>query len=173
MSTLRKYSRQFGLRNLIETGTYLGLTVEALRNDFTCIVSIELDSALYSLACTRFAGARNVKLLWGDSSLLMEFGLRFVGGPALCWLDAHFSGGFTAQGATETPVWAELDAILTDHSRNHVILIDDARSFERSPYPSVEQVARFVRERRPGWVTLVDHDIIRIHAPFSNASRVP
>ena len=48
---------------------------------------------------------------------------------ALFWLDAHYSGGDTAKGQSNTPVMSELEAILAYSRRNDIILVDDLRYF--------------------------------------------
>ena len=45
--TLREYSKRYDLRILVETGTYFGDMVEAMRADFDRIYSIELSKDLY------------------------------------------------------------------------------------------------------------------------------
>jgi hypothetical protein len=42
--TIREYGEKYGIDTLIETGTYYGGTVWALRNNFNCIISIILCS---------------------------------------------------------------------------------------------------------------------------------
>ena len=37
--------------------------------------------------------------------------VRQLDGPALFWLDGHYSGGDTAKGELDTPVSAELESI--------------------------------------------------------------
>ena len=83
--------------------------------------------------------------------------------PALFWLDGHYSGGFTARGDKETPVEAELRAILAHPVKGHVILIDDARCFTGvNDYPPISAMQRWVQEANAGYTCEVDTDIIRI-----------
>jgi len=82
--------------------------------------------------------------------------------PALFWLDGHYSGGLTAQGDSDTPISAELTAILTSPCKTHVILIDDARCFDgNNGYPYLEDLLKTVREKS-NYCIEVSTDIIRL-----------
>jgi hypothetical protein len=160
---LRAAGRRFGLRTLVETGTWHGGTVEALLSDFDRIVSIELDESLHRAARERFAGAPHVTLLRGDSATRLPEVLAGLREPALFWLDAHWSAGDTARGAVDTPVSTELEGVLAHPVRGHVVLIDDARLFVGADdYPTVEAVRAQVAARRPDLSVEVRDDVIRI-----------
>ncbi len=161
---IRRYGRIFDLRTLVETGTYLGEMVEAQRRHFEQVLSIELSPTLYQAAREKFAGANNVTLLQGDSADLIESVVARLAGPALFWLDGHYSAGITALGALATPVREELDVILRSR-HDHVILVDDARCFGTGDYPNLDAVSKMVTELRPGWTCRVADDVIRIHPP--------
>jgi hypothetical protein len=160
-ATVGAYGRAFRVPTLVETGTYLGDMVEAQRRRFRHVWSIELSSDLFRDALARFAEAPNVTLLEGDSGDLMPAVLERLDGPALFWLDGHYSAGVTVRGSLDTPVRRELEAILGS-AANHVILVDDARCFGTGDYPSLEEVQNLVATLRPGWTCLVRDDIIRI-----------
>ncbi len=161
---LREAGRRFGIRTLVETGTWHGGTVDALKSDFARIVSVELDPALHRAARERFARDANVTLLHGDSGTVLPRVLADLREPAVFWLDAHWSAGDTARGAIDTPVEAEVRAILDHPVRSHVVLIDDARLFVGTDdYPTLDQVRSWVASRRPDLVCEVRDDVIRIH----------
>jgi hypothetical protein len=134
--------RQRGLHTLVETGTFRGDTVRALRSSFRTIYSIELDDGLYQEAVHRCRNQRNARLLRGDSAVLMPHVLRELRDPALSWLDAHWSGLETATSDLETPILAELKAILAGAPVGSVVHIDDHRNFVRgaTDYPSADSV---------------------------------
>ncbi len=160
---LLQYSRRYGLRTLVETGTYLGDMVFAMRKRFKRIVSIELSHDLCTRAKARFADTPNVSILQGDSSIVLPTLLETLHVPTLFWLDGHYSAGNTALGSMETPISAEIDAILTHSVRGHVILIDDARNFDGShDYPSLVSLQQSVMERSPKASFSVRDDVIRI-----------
>jgi hypothetical protein len=160
------YGEHFELATLVETGTYLGQMVEAQRNRFARVWSIELDKALARVARERFADSKNVTILQGDSSEHLRDVLAASNDRCLFWLDAHYSAGITARGDTDTPIRRELELILATPSE-HVILIDDARCFGANDfpdYPTVDEIRSIVAKHRDGWAVTVQDDIIRIHS---------
>ena len=161
---VRTYSRRFKTPILVETGTYLGEMVEALRHDFRRIYSIELDSALFFGGRQRFATSAKITMVHGDSATELPKILATISEPCLFWLDGHFSGGNTAKAALNTPVMREMESILTHRVNNHIVLIDDARLFVgRDDYPTLTALEQLVRTHKPGWCLTVEDDIIRIH----------
>ena len=161
---VRAYGRRYGLKTLIETGTYYGDMVEAQRHRFGRIISMELSRDLHRWAVKRFSNAGNVTILEGDSGVLLPDVLAARHEPCLCWLDGHYSAGVTARGDLETPILKELDAILS-HPWPDVVLVDDARCFGQGDYPSIDSIRAIVADRRAGWSVSVVDDIIRIHGP--------
>jgi hypothetical protein len=162
--TLREYAGRFGLRMLVETGTFYGDTSFTLRDDFERIVSIELDCALYERAKERLQPYKQITVLQGDSGKVIARVMQEVSQPVLFWLDAHYSGGITARGKLDSPIFAELDVILTHPIQNHVILIDDARDFTgKGGYPTVPQLREYLMVKRSDLNLEVRHDVIRIH----------
>lgn len=127
------------LQTFIETGTYKGDMVEKMRNNFGKIYSIELDSELYRQAKKRFAGESYIRIIHGDSALELKKILLETEEPALFWLDAHAGGAITA---FNSPIVAELDAIFSHSVRGHVILVDDARHFDRKTIRMIRKMAR-------------------------------
>jgi hypothetical protein len=161
--TLREYARRFGLRILVETGTFYGDTSFALRNNFQRIVSIELDQALYERAKERLQPYKQITVLQGDSGKVIARVMGEISEPVLFWLDAHYSGGITARGEVDSPIFAELDVILTHSIKNHVILIDDARDFTgKGGYPTVPRLREYLLGKRRNLEMEVRHDVIRI-----------
>ena len=136
---VREHADRFSIRTLVETGTYEGEMVEAVRKDFDAILSIELDATLHENARRRFAGDPHVTLVQGDSGVVLKELLARLDEPALFWLDGHYSGGITAKAEFETPIMKELENIYSHRwAKSHVILIDDARCFDgRGDYPGI------------------------------------
>ncbi len=125
----------------IETGTFRGETVEALRDDFPRLVTIELFEPLHAAACEKFRGDSRIEPLLGDSATLLPAIIHDIAPSVVYWLDGHYSGPGTACGNI-CPVLAELDAIFTRNNPDDIILIDDARLFGwRAGYPSKKQFA--------------------------------
>ena len=161
---VRQYADRHGLATLVETGTYMGGTIEALRDRFARIYSIELDDALYERARARFAHLPHVTILHGDSAQMLPEVLAHLREPALFWLDGHYSGPGTAKGRRETPIEEEIRAVLAHPVAGHVILVDDARVFGSWPdYPTIDDFHRLVTTAAPAAQFTVEDDIIRIH----------
>lgn len=141
------YCKRYGLLEFIETGTYLGDTLAYIAQKKNMhATSIELDENYYRAAQHRFVKYPNVTLLHGDSGKLLPELVSQLQTPALFWLDGHYSGGDTGKGELETPISAELEAILASPEKGHVILIDDARCFNgANSYPHIEDLLKSVR----------------------------
>jgi hypothetical protein len=161
--TLKSYAKRFGLKVLIETGTYYGDMVEAMKKSFDHVFSIELSDELYKKATERFKGVECIELIHGDSSIELGNILKRISQPALFWLDGHYSDGVTARGDKDTPICEELAHILSAEDKGHVIIIDDARFFGTDPaYPSIEELTAFIRSKRPDTNFAIQHDSIRV-----------
>jgi hypothetical protein len=156
--TLTRYGRD--TPTLIETGTYQGATVAACLSQFERIYTVELDQALYEAARDRFAHEPTVTVIHGDSYTELSRLASEVEGPALFWLDAHYSFGETAKGAHDPPLPWELRATI-GRGKPDVILIDDARHMGVLPdYPTIDEIRQLVGERASSFD--VRRDIIRI-----------
>ena len=159
---IRFYARQFGLKIFIETGTYLGEMVEAMRPHFREIYSIELSEELCARAREKFRGDPRVHILQGDSGEVLPSILERVEEPCLLWLDGHFSGGVTALGTEAYPILKELHHLRRAPRKDHVVLIDDARLFDGSPgVPSKKQIIEGIRAIDPAYSIAERDDIIR------------
>lgn len=162
--TIKDYANQHSLQIFVETGTYLGDMVNAVKDHFRRIYSIELDSKLFESARKRFSKERKIEIIQGDSAKMLPLILKQVQEPCLFWLDGHFSGGITAKGNEETPIIDELSHILSHPVEGHVILIDDARLFmNQNGYPDSKVLQALVASKRSGWKFEIKEDIIRIH----------
>src|SRR5215813_3060513 len=67
--TVREYAERYGLCILVDTGTYYGDMVAAMKNRFAEIYSVEFDSALARRAAKKFAGRPHIHILEGDSQI--------------------------------------------------------------------------------------------------------
>src|SRR5215213_327551 len=157
-------ARTFKTNVLVETGTYLGDMVHAMRKSFSKILSFELDQELAAQARKRFANDDHITIVQGDSGRLLGDYLGDIHEPCMFWLDGHYSGGITARGSLDTPIKNELTYILSHPVDGHVILIDDARCFTgENDYPTLQDLREFLNERKPGWQFSVETDVIRMH----------
>jgi hypothetical protein len=160
---LEEYAKRFGLKIMVETGTYYGDMVSAMKNKFEQIYSIELSKDLYELATQRFKRVNNVVLIRGDSEVELGILMERISQSALFWLDGHYSAGVTAKGKKVTPIFEELGHILKGRDTGHVIIIDDARCFGKEPgYPSIREISDYVKSKRPHTKIEVKNDSIII-----------
>jgi len=162
-SVLKEYAGKYNLRILVETGTFYGDMVNAMKEEFDQIYSIELSQCLYKKCVRRFKGDKKIIIIQGDSGVEIKNVVDRIQRPALFWLDGHYSAGITAKGENETPICKELSHILNAPIRNHVIVIDDAWKFGSDPaYPSIEELTQFVMSRRDDLEITIKYDSIRI-----------
>ncbi len=112
----------------IETGSYLGDGIQqALDAGFNKVISIELSDKYYQISKDRFADNPNVKIVLGDSFLVLPDILKDITEPITFWLDGHNSGGDTGFGIFMAPLIQELNVIKDHKIKTHTILIDDMR----------------------------------------------
>ena len=162
-SFLITYAAEYNLCVFVETGTFWGDTVAAMRQHFGEVISIELAPHLARHARRRFALSRRVTTIEGDSARTLVEVVSGLSSPTLFWLDGHDSGGVTA--ATE-PLWDELAAIMQAPSGS-VVLIDDARMLTGPPRMTVEEIGLVTQER---FLMTVRDDVIRLTPQPSKAS---
>jgi hypothetical protein len=161
--TLLAYSKMYKLRVLVESGTYHGDMVEAMKHFFDRIYSIELDKDLYCKAKKRFRRASHIEIIHGDSGSVLKDVLGRVDQPGLFWLDSHYSGGETARAEKDTPIYEELNHILRNRDKPHVIVIDDAHMFGTDPaYRTIEELKQYIYSIRSNVEIFIWDDSIRI-----------
>ena len=161
---IKLYARKFEIKTFVETGTYMGDTVQECKRLFSQIYSIELDTQLFKNAVKRFQTVGHISIVNGDSGEKIFEILKTLDKPCLFWLDGHYSEGVTAKGELNTPIIKELTHILDHKLDNHVILIDDARCFNgKDDYPTLDELKNFVADKNPVLQFSVEDDIIRIH----------
>jgi hypothetical protein len=144
--TVIEFAHRFKIPVFIESGTYLGQMVNAVKEAFPEIYSIELGRELFERVQKQFAHAKHITILHGDSGEILAQILDRIQKPCLFWLDGHFSEGITVRGAVDTPIRSELAQILRHPmARRHVILIDDARLFTgECDYPTIQCLKELV-----------------------------
>jgi hypothetical protein len=157
---LRDHARRFDLATLVETGTCDDDMVRAQLREFRTIYSIVLDTALYEAAAAQFRNHAHVHIVHGDSGTVLAVVLHRLTGPALFWLDGHYSAGVTALGAKETPILEELAQILA--TGEDQVIIYDARLLGFDPaYPTLAALKVYVLAGRPHATIKVELDSIR------------
>ncbi len=167
---IKDHKAKYGVQVLVETGTFIGDTVEYFKNIFKKVYSIELAEELARKAQQRFANDSNVTIIQGDSAEVLNSLIPQINEPILFWLDGHYSSEFflgdeyikTGRGKKDTPVEEELKLIFKSPLR-HVIMIDDARLFLGiNDYPSISELRKLVKRHRSDYALTVANDIIYI-----------
>jgi hypothetical protein len=143
LATILHWADLIGATTLVETGTFRGDTVRALRGRFDRLISIELSPRLATPVVNEHRAFKNVEIVVGDSGAKLPQIAPSLTTPTIFWLDAHYSAGKTV-GEGVVPVYRELAGAWAT-SAPHVILIDDMRDFNgANGYPTVEDLtARF------------------------------
>lgn len=158
-----KFQEQSKYTCLIETGTFLGDMIEAQKDRFEQLYSIELSKSLCLKAQSRFEHLNRVKILNGDSGAVLVSLMKDVNTPSIFWLDGHYSGGFTAKGEKDCPILEELDAIFSGSNFQHIILIDDARLFiGENAYPTIQELRDYLSVKALNYKLEIEDDIIAL-----------
>ena len=143
LATILHWSDLIGAKTLVETGTYRGDTVRALRGRFERLVSIELSPELAKPVAEEHRVFKNVEIVVGDSGATLPQVTATLTTPTVFWLDAHYSAGKTV-GEGVVPVYRELAGALAT-TVPHVILIDDMRDFSGADgYPTVAELTAHI-----------------------------
>lgn len=140
MLTIKKLSNiaeQFNIEGddygvFIETGTYLGETVEELQPYFIKIHTIEVSEYYFNRYKNEHANYENVIRHLGDSSKELPKIIEKLTQYDKCifWLDGHFSSGQTSKGEKDCPLIEECMGINEFYKSNEsLILIDDYSLF--------------------------------------------
>jgi len=160
--TVAEYGRRYNLPCLVETGTYYGEMVAGMRQQFDLIYSIELDPKLAEYARQRFRDCPQVKILEGDSGVLVPQVVAQLDRPALFWLDAGYYGVDLKKGDLSR-LLTELSAILSASIREHVVLMDDARMFVGTESKfNARQLVAWIEQEHPNRKVEIVRDIFRI-----------
>jgi hypothetical protein len=156
-------AKNIGAEVFVETGTLGGETAAWAAEHFSRVISIEIDKSLYARACASLADKPNIELLLGPSEWLLPQITRSLSGPAVFWLDAHYSGPGTGGADKECPLLEELAAI---NGANHLVMVDDSRLFINGPgmpckishWPGITAVLDALRA--PGCYLAIHDDVI-------------
>lgn len=170
--TVREYAERFKLRHLVETGTYYGEMVAAMRKHFDRLDSIEYDHQLAQRAQAKFARDGHITIHEGDSQKVVPELLKSITAPTLFWLDAGYYGWAGLQGDKQR-LTIELEGILRHPVKGHVILMDDARGLNgQNGAPTVEELKRRIEAEFPDRNVEVKYDILRITSPQIRGEQV-
>lgn len=162
--TIAELGKKYGCKILVETGTFRGDMMEAQKNNFDKLYSVELSVDFWEAAKKRFKNDSQINLLQGDSGEVLPKLVPTIEQPALFWLDGHYCGGKTALSAIECPIYAEIDAVFKNNI-GHVMLIDDARLFiGKHDYPTIPDLTKYIKNINSDYSVSVIDDMIRVVA---------
>jgi hypothetical protein len=115
----------------VESGTFLGGTVEYFLPHARRIVSVEIEPHLYEAAQRRFNASPSVELVLGDALEEIPRVLGAVSEPPLVYLDGHFTGGVNKEpGRFVEPAPGILEKLGTvGLASGTSIVVDDLRLF--------------------------------------------
>ncbi|CAE7246126.1 unnamed protein product [Symbiodinium sp. KB8] len=155
-------------RRFVETGTFLGQTVVALSAHFDELHTIEVDSKLFEAAkLASWKAAHPIHFHLGHSAHVLEKILPRLMGPAVFYLDAHYSGSVTGGAFSEVPLLEELVVLERQFMHAGLVVIDDMDLF--SKVNSFEMVSgktgKSRGERASDWRAISCQSICRCFAP--------
>ncbi len=163
-------ARAGGLRQFVETGTYVGQSLPWAARNFERVWTVEISADYQRQAMANVGPLPNVRFVLGDSATELAKICRELTDPALFWLDAHAGAGYF--GAEDNcPLLAELEVVLAG-SQPHCILVDDARAFVAPPpppfdyrkWPSLDEVMAVILKRGGYHVSVVTDVLIAVPA---------
>ena len=156
----------------IETGTFKGDSVAAVRPSFRELHTCELSPELHAAATQRFADDPAVHCHLGSSpDRLRALAAIHARHPVMYWLDAHWcSADHTAGHKSQCPLLEELEAIAPLHPES-IVWIDDARYFMAPPpapleargWPAFQQVLDRLRALSSTHHIVFANDTILFH----------
>lgn len=140
------------IQTIVETGTLFGESTFNMSKHFKNVITIELNEKLFRLARAKFIEKARITCFHGDSGEVLPFLIKhFIVGPAVFYLDAHWSGdktvnwdsskwkgytvntsyvGDTPTAENQVPLGREIEAIAKYHKHKAIIYIDDVDKFD-------------------------------------------
>jgi hypothetical protein len=167
----RRMHVELGLDSAVETGTFRGDSTALLASYFPAVWSIELSPELHRAASVRLRDQSHVTVLQGSSREQLRGVCSQLSGPALFWLDGHWSGDGTAGEFDECPVLEEIAVIdASAFGGQAVVLVDDARLFfgpplpphRRDQWPTFLELADQLRAAHDRYVTVLEDVVIAV-----------
>lgn len=137
LAILRHLKKELAARELIEIGTYLGVTAGRCAKIFDRVYTVEIDAKLFAQAREHLSRHDNVRCFHGDG--VEQLPKVFQEHPverAIVFLDGHYSGAGTGRSDVDEPAITELELLAPFRSRIAAIVVDDFRNFGDPGLPS-------------------------------------
>jgi hypothetical protein len=112
----------------VESGTYQGSTILHMEPYFSKLYTIEIREVLCDYVKQYYCGDK-IAFYMGDSAERMNEVAPDVQGPAIYFLDAHYSSGITGRGEKDCPLYEELQSIALLHRDKAIVIVNDVRLF--------------------------------------------
>jgi len=144
----------------VESGSHVGEGIQnAIVAGFKNIISVEISELYFKYCVGRFNGNKDkVHLYWGDTEDLLEGLISPINEPITFWLDGHNSGGNTGCGKHESPLMQELEIIKNHPIKNHTIIIDDMRCWEKPHYDfDRDDIINFLKTINPNYEIIYEN----------------
>jgi hypothetical protein len=164
----------FEIRDFVETGTYMGDSLDWAATHFERVRTIEVREDFSAAARARWCDRAKIQFLLGDSARKLKEVCKTLTGPALFWLDAHAGGGHFGP-EDRCPLLDEIKSI-DARAFNHCLVIDDARAFVAPPpppfdfqkWPSLDEIMATLLAKR-SWHVVIIHDAMICVPPSARA----
>ena len=130
-----KIINSHNFENFVETGTFKGETTIWAAKKFKKVHSIEAYKPLFDEMSSKYSTIDDLVLHFGKSEDKLPDIIQKLDGPAIFWLDAHYSGEGTFGNSEKCPLINEIEIINTSNFDN-IVLIDDAFVFLSPPTKS-------------------------------------
>jgi hypothetical protein len=127
---------RYRLTAFVETGTSRGHTALLASTHFRIVHTIEVSKTRFDCALPELKAAGNVRRWLGESPKILPEIIKLLSGPALFFLDGHWSGGPKVT-ERECLLVEELEIVLprVEEEPDDCILIDNAGMFLKPPHP--------------------------------------
>jgi len=164
-------AKEFNVSTFVETGTHKGNTSAWASAHFSRVVTIEGSEHWFERTKPRLDPLGNVSMILGHSREVLPTVAQELSGPAIFWLDAHWSGRQTAGVNEQCPLLGEITAV-NQSPHEHFILIDDARLFLSPPepphdvdqWPDIGATVAALQAGPPKYVVVFEDAIIAVPA---------